>query len=229
MALHHFPRIVADGLVLCLDAGNPLSYTPGDSVWKDLSGLGNNGTLIGGVGYDSNNRGFLVFDGVNDYISISNLTLNFNNGFTISQWLKVINISSTNLGSFQYRNGLNNINILFLTNGSIRLESYGSGGQLYSAAESFELNKWYNLTCTFSGTDTDGGSGMSTIYLNGISIASGTRNGFNSTTADIIVGAYPASAHYFNGYISNNQFYNKCLTSQQILDNYSATKGRYGL
>jgi len=26
VALHHFPRITTDGLVLCLDAGNPLSY-----------------------------------------------------------------------------------------------------------------------------------------------------------------------------------------------------------
>jgi hypothetical protein len=46
MALHHFPRITTDGLVLCLDAGNPLSHTSDDSVWKDLSGLNNNVTTV---------------------------------------------------------------------------------------------------------------------------------------------------------------------------------------
>ena len=44
MALAHSPKIVTDGLVLCLDAGNPKSYPGSGTTWYDLSGNGNNGT-----------------------------------------------------------------------------------------------------------------------------------------------------------------------------------------
>lgn len=66
MALAHNPKIVTDGLVLCLDAANPKSYPGSGTVWSDLSGNGNNGTLVNGVGYNSNNGGYLTFDGSND-------------------------------------------------------------------------------------------------------------------------------------------------------------------
>jgi hypothetical protein len=51
MSLIHSPRIVTDGLVLCLDAGNPKSYTGSGTTWTDLSGNGNNGTLTNSPTY----------------------------------------------------------------------------------------------------------------------------------------------------------------------------------
>lgn len=55
MALAHSPKIVTDGLVLCLDAGNVKSYPGSGTVWNDLSGNDNNGTLVNGVGYSGTN------------------------------------------------------------------------------------------------------------------------------------------------------------------------------
>ena len=45
--------IVTNGLVLSLDAGRTNSYPGTGTTWTDLSGNGNNGTLVGGVGYNS--------------------------------------------------------------------------------------------------------------------------------------------------------------------------------
>ena len=45
--------IVTNGLVLSLDAGVSSSYPGTGTTWTDLSGNGNNGTLVGGVGYNS--------------------------------------------------------------------------------------------------------------------------------------------------------------------------------
>jgi len=59
MALAHSPRIVTDGLVLCLDAGNAKSYPGSGTTWTDLSGNGNNGTLVNGVGYNGGSGGSL--------------------------------------------------------------------------------------------------------------------------------------------------------------------------
>jgi hypothetical protein len=100
MALAHSPKIVTDGLVLCLDAGNPKSYPGSGTTWTDLSGNGNNGTLVNGVGYNSGNGGSLVFDGVNDRVTInasSHTNLSSGN-FTISSWFYIpTSVDTTNL------------------------------------------------------------------------------------------------------------------------------------
>ena len=103
------PTIVTNGLVLHLDAGNPASYPGSGTTWTDLSGNGNDGTLVNGVGYDSANGGSLVFDGVNDYAYTSDLiniqgpgTLIFivrYNSLPLNQILHTIGISnSSNAG-----------------------------------------------------------------------------------------------------------------------------------
>lgn len=49
------PHLVTDGLVLALDAANPLSYPGSGTTWRDLSGNGNNGTLVNGPTFDIGN------------------------------------------------------------------------------------------------------------------------------------------------------------------------------
>ena len=53
MGLAHSPRIVTDGLVLALDAGNTKSYPGSGTDWYDRSGNGNDGTLTNGPTYSS--------------------------------------------------------------------------------------------------------------------------------------------------------------------------------
>ena len=54
MGLAHSPRIVTDGLVLALDAGNTKSYPGSGSTWKDLSGNGYDAIQTGSrVSYSS--------------------------------------------------------------------------------------------------------------------------------------------------------------------------------
>ena len=61
------------GPVLCLDAGSRLSYPGSGTTWTDLSGNGNTGTLVNGPTYSSANSGAIVFDGVNDIVSIGDV------------------------------------------------------------------------------------------------------------------------------------------------------------
>ena len=58
-----------------VDARNPSSYSGSGNTWNDLSGLGNNGSILNGTFFDSQDKSFL-FDGTNDKIitpSISNI------------------------------------------------------------------------------------------------------------------------------------------------------------
>jgi hypothetical protein len=93
------PDIVTDGLVLNLDAGNPYSYLQGSSgtTWTDVSGQGNNGTLINGASYSN---GAIVFDGTDDYVQTTATNLNANVG-TINIWVKT-GFSSTDTRPYYF-------------------------------------------------------------------------------------------------------------------------------
>ena len=75
MGVLYNSRIVTDGLVLCLDAGDKMSYPGAGTTWTDLSKNKNNGTLTNGPTFDSANGGSIVLDGTNDYISASTPTI----------------------------------------------------------------------------------------------------------------------------------------------------------
>jgi hypothetical protein len=73
MAAFGGPDIVTNGLILALDAANPLSYPGTGTTIYDLSGKGANGTLINGVGFNQTNGGVLIFDGVDDGVDSVNI------------------------------------------------------------------------------------------------------------------------------------------------------------
>ena len=71
MACNAGPDIIEDGLVFCLDAANINSYPKTGTTTSDLAGA-NDGTLTNGPTFDSDNRGGIVFDGSNDYVTNTN-------------------------------------------------------------------------------------------------------------------------------------------------------------
>lgn len=103
MALNHSPKIVTNGLVLYLDAANQKSYPGSGTTWTDLSGNGNTGTLTNGPTFSANNNGGIVFDGANDYVSISNSSSLNITGRNIT--IEVI-FKSNDLASSQHADGL---------------------------------------------------------------------------------------------------------------------------
>lgn len=92
------PNIVKDGLILYMDASSPNSYLNNvfGTTWKDISGNGNNGTLVNFGSqtiWNSSNGGSIVFDGTNDLVnnigSLSTFSFVQNTGvYTISAWVK---------------------------------------------------------------------------------------------------------------------------------------------
>jgi len=82
MGLGHSPSIVTSGLVLALDAGNTKSYPNTGTVWTDLSGNGNTGTLTNGPtfnSYDARTNGNLYSEQFNNAVySINQGTISTN-------------------------------------------------------------------------------------------------------------------------------------------------------
>ena len=237
MGLAHSPRIVTDGLVLALDAGNTKSYPGSGTTWRDLSGRGNTGTLTNGPTFNSANGGSIVFDGTNDYVTLpTNLLIHeTGNPFTFSIWFKT---SSTGiiLGQTNTSNPTTSPNyvpaIYVGTNGLLYTSCFWGGapvtGNTSASPSSVNNGSWNNITVTFA-------SGSQISYLNGVSYATlpKTQTKYSSTYYYFLgVGrgvswtSFPASP-YFNGNISNTLYYNKALTAQEVQQNYNALKGRY--
>lgn len=246
------PSIVTDGLVLNLDAGNINSY-PGLSgngnTWFDLSGNNNNGTLINGVGYNSTNGGSLVFDGVNDYVTINDTNSLDLTELTISLWFNRGDILALAPGDQQnlFVKGNTNaaadgdnvnyaIKLLGPTGGGqYQWTNPSSGGGVFSPpAQVLFANQWYNLVIIHVSTNTP------VAYLNGVEQTNWTMTGgsasnplvANSWRATIIGDGERLSGQLnasFNGRMSLVKVYNRALTQQEVQQNFNATKGRFGL
>jgi len=218
------PNTVTDGLVLALDAANQKSYPGSGTVWTDLSGNGNNGTLLNGVGYSGDNLGALTFDGVNDYVNFS-----FVNPFaeTVIVWAKSATSTWNQYGwisSSRRQNG----HIIHPNPGnkSVNMYFYNSSAS-YTSIGSVTPD---NITIPHMYCITTNGSNSHKIYFDGEFIRESTT--FISRTASPTnqvwyLGRDDAAVRYGSGNIYSSLRYNRALSSQEILQNYNATKTRF--
>ena len=70
-----FGQIINNGLVLSLDAADKNSYPGSGTVWSDLSGNNNTGSLINTPTFSNINGGSFLFNGTNQSVSLVSLNL----------------------------------------------------------------------------------------------------------------------------------------------------------
>lgn len=214
--------------VLDLDAGNLLSYPGYGTTWTDLSGNGNNGTLINGVGYDESYGGVLTFDG-DDYVDAgNNSSLSFTNSLTVQIWCSLSPAASS------YRSPL------MKTTSTAWTDGFGFfHAPTNPASFTFFINQWngahrvsISKTAPFSLTHFVGtydGANLK-LYENGNLKQTGlsyTANVSNSTGNLQIGRAY--SGYRWVGNIAQVSIYNKALTALEVQQNFNALRGRYGI
>lgn len=214
------PPTVTNGLVLHLDAGNPASYPGTGTTWFDLSGNNNNGTLINGVGYNSANGGSLVFDGVNDYVSIPNFSpLASSPAGTISNWSYV----RQSKGYHFWGNLIFLVEIQSSQTYRLRFNLNGDWREQYFI--NFPLNIYHKLDITWDGITTR-------MYINAQEVLSSTIDSSFSTfsnTTNQTLEISKRDDNYSNVDIAQTFIYNRALTSEEIQQNFNATRGRFGL
>ena len=100
MGLSHSPRIVTDGLVFCVDAGDKMSYPGAGTTWTDLSKNRNNGTLTNGPTFNSANGGSISLDGSNDYISVGSFNEDSSQDLSVMVWVYPIALDGGIFGGY---------------------------------------------------------------------------------------------------------------------------------
>jgi hypothetical protein len=224
MGISRGPKIVSSGLVLCLDAANKVSYPGSGTVWRDLSGNNNTGTLTNGPTFSGGNQGSIVFDGTNDYVDVGNKTIPLNSGFTVDTWIK-LNSNNRQQGFFGINLYPSYITDFWMsTDNRMRFEfgiSAISPPNVYSY-QAFNTTSWYNVVGTVTNS-------LISLYINGIfENSTGISYTITQISGDISIGSYNASAYYSSANISSNKIYNRTLSAAEVLQNYNATKGRFG-
>lgn len=222
MATYYTPKIVTNGLVLALDAASQKSYPRSGTTWTDVSYNNYNGTLINSPTFSTNNGGSLVFDGVSSYVAVNSCyDFSISNKLTAMIWAKS-NTSTWNDYGFlvsrrdQYiiHPNISGTSVSnYINNGSWNADTFTA-----SNITSFNL---YGMTWN--------GSAISS-YFNGLRMSSTNVAGtIASNTGETDIGKDHTLSRYFNGSAGLVLLYNRALSDSEMLQNYNATKNRYGL
>jgi hypothetical protein len=204
-------------------------------VWSNLINESNNGNLINNPTFNSVNRGSIVFDGVNDYVSVSNTNIKPSSGITQECWIKAAAQVQVFIGQ-QYGVSSNNSYALWWGEGGTNTWNGGVNiaGVFYvlSATITWPVNTWFHFVHTYDGSTQK-------LYYNGNVIASENRTGviaYDSSNTIITIGCDFNGSGYntgiaapVNGSISTAKIYNRGLSASEVLQNYNAQKSRFNL
>ena len=226
MAFNYSPKIVTNGLVLCLDAGNVKSYVSGSTSWTDLSPTQKNGILTNGPTFNSSNGGSIVFDGVDDYI---NSSFAAPASETIIVWAKSA-LSAWNqygwISSARGQNGhiihpeLSSRQVTFyIIDQNSSFTNIGN-----TTPSSIIIPHMYVISTN--------GSNSHKCYIDGSLINTSTTAITRTSSPSLqnwYLGRDDTAGRYGNGNIYCAYRYNRQLSDAEITQNYNATKTRFGL
>ena len=227
MATKYSPKIVTNGLVLSLDAANNKSYPGSGTTWTDLSGNGNTGTLTNGPTFSAANMGSIVFDGVDDYVNISNASILNNGSQTINIWFLYTSIPGNGVSVFGKHDSVGSYNgyNLALYNGEVFCQFKPSTNTTAGyVSTAMSANTWTLITVKFTIGST------LTIYKNGNKISTAALSSVSMTSQPIRIGR--SLDTYWSplpGRVAGVQIYSQELSDYEVLQNYNATKSRFGL
>jgi hypothetical protein len=235
MSLRRGPSIVKDGLVFYVDAANPESYVSGSTTTDSLVG-GISCSLINDINFSTDNQGNWVFDGIDDYIEVlanGNGSIFAIQDYTLDMWFKSdFNGTYDVLWSYDYITHTNpfysqHLRINTVTpgvNGNIAYAWNINGTTFDSMGAGAITTGWQNCSVTKSPVETK-------IYLNGIlkNTKTYTSHTVSYYNQEIWIGKSNFANGIAKGNFSSVKFYNRVLTDNQVLQNYNALKGRFGL
>jgi hypothetical protein len=230
MAVTYNPGIVTDGLVLCLDAANRKSYPGSGVTWNDISVQNNIGILTNGPSFSNLNNGLILLDGNDDVVLVNNSSsLQITGSLSISIWFYLN--SGTN-GNGIITKGPQNTDfdyMLYFTNTATTIGFYKKNSANTTASVEINVSSfvgmWTNIVATYNASN-----GRIILYRNSTAINSTNLSApydIRTSTNSLRIGQ--GWVTYTNGRISNVSIYNKALNNEEVLQNFNALRGRFGI
>jgi hypothetical protein len=240
MAQHWGPHIIADGLVVAMDAADKVSYPDSlDATWINLVNNGSdNLTLSGGYSFNSANGGYHTLNGSTSGMGKINATLSFKdtNEGTIAAWVKYTSTDGY-IGAFQ--NQANRW--LSVRPGSTYMgiyDYYPNGSRAIGSASTTAINNgvWhYIVRAKTNGSTADKlyADGIPQSYsINDGAIADQWFTDYSAPDLEFLIGPRWANGSYggfWTGSIAALHLYNRPLSASEVIHNFNAQRGRFGV
>ena len=226
-----YENIVTSGLTFNLDAGFTPSYPTTGTTWYDVSYSGNNGTLINSPIYNSTDGGSILFDGVDDYVSLGEtLNLNTSSAFTISCVFKVASYNNTYPTIFTLKTSIGNSLVLLLNSSGVYSPlTFGwNGSNTYKPTTSISTGVWNVLTLVYNGSGVSSSSNFN-LYINNALLSLSASSSLTGIGQVNSLGTLNSgvTSYWFNGNIPCIQIYNRSLSPSEVLQNYTAISSRF--
>ena len=192
----------------------------------DLSGNLNDATLTNGPTFDGSNRGSLLFDGTDRYVSGALPTVSAAAAVTMEAVIKLndVTVASTKNIFDHGRSGITFGYGMVINGNNIRFRNSNSDHAL-SSPTALATGQWYHLILTTSASSTTG-------YCNGISQGTAAQIVTTNAITEYVMSrrSLNSASEFMNGNIALLRVYhNKTFTQSEVLQNFNAIRGRYGI
>ena len=225
------PPIVATGISNLYDASDKHSYVGSGNDWNDIMGDFNLTGLVGGGGteptYNALAGGCFDFDG-SDKLTLTHSTKFDFADFAVECWLYFDNVGQEGSATVWYNSTIfDELNPGVESTGNnprVVISSNQSNTGWTNTSNLTDLqNRWSCHTFTRIGSDIR-------YYIDGVSRVNKTDSTAGNDQSAILFGEQQGGNHSLDGKIANIKIYNgKGLTSTEVLQNFNAQRGRFGI
>ena len=201
----------------------------------DLSGNNHHGSSAdGSPSVSSDFGGILVTDGDTDQLKVEhNVCDNLNSNFSVFTFVRYHSL--TNSHSYpvlQYVqvgpiNGSASISLGERSNKHMAWR-YGTSSGVSTNID-IETNRWYSVAYTHDGTNHR-------MYIDGVLAGTSTLSAQNSTDTKLLLSGWRTPTSGMSSYKENFPgdmgpllVYNRTLSDEEVLQNFNAVRGRYGI
>jgi len=229
MSFFHSPRIVTDGLRLYVDAANPKCYPGSGTNLDDLVNNSISGSMTG-ITYNTNNLGTFDFDST-DVIDMGLPSSLQSAPGALFAWIRPDSWSPSfgRIVNFYDGTGYN-----FIMDNSSITSGFGlitnSATSDCRVSNTITLNVWQQVGFTFDGTQSIGS--RCTLFHNGVQVTKDFDDTVTPTftsSGNYYIGNSGAGDRVFDGEIAIVMEYDRALTEQEVLQNFNALRGRFGI
>jgi hypothetical protein len=175
--------------------------------------------------------GSFSFNGSNNYLTVSTFATKPTTAITCESWIRPTKPTVTGTirgGTISSTNSMY-LGIIDSTDGGVTFSLHWANQTSVSRVASYNgsvpNNAWSHIVGTYDGT-------IMRAYLNGVQIYSEAQTG-TIPDATYVLGTYGLGltdgVHNFNGLLPLSRIYDRALTAAEVMQNFNAMRGRYGI
>lgn len=224
------PEIVTSNLVAWYDPSNPVSYPGTGTTISNLASA----TLPGTMSNITYTNPYFAYNGSSSQINIADAAaLEPGSGdWTMEAWVYLSSGTGSKvvLGKFDPGGASQDVSYSIRISGAGIYSQIGNGSTVVDTAlYTLTLNTWTQVVYVWKNVATN----SLEAYVNGVSQGS-VAHSFASilnTSSNLYIGSYNGGEYsqWMNGRIGIVRLYNAALSASEVLQNFNADRGTYGL